>query len=89
MVTFRRLSTCNKHFVTKILLYQIMYVYFGDPYMVSNRLHTLGFSALLILSLLFGFVHSMCDSSPFIYRKGSNIAYLLLYVEHYPYRVIL
>lgn len=28
-----------------------------------------------------GFVHSKCDSSLFIYRHGSHMAYLLLYVD--------
>lgn len=28
-----------------------------------------------------GFVHSRCDSSVFIYRHGSHMAYLLLYVD--------
>ncbi|GKE67524.1 ribonuclease H-like domain-containing protein [Tanacetum coccineum] len=29
-----------------------------------------------------GFHHSRCDSSLFIYRHGTNTAYLLLYVDH-------
>ncbi|GJS10394.1 ribonuclease H-like domain-containing protein [Tanacetum coccineum] len=28
-----------------------------------------------------GFIHSRCDTSLFIYRRGSNTAYLLLYVD--------
>lgn len=31
--------------------------------------------------LRFGFMHSQCDSSLFIYRQGSHTAYLLLYVD--------
>ncbi|GJR62078.1 ribonuclease H-like domain-containing protein [Tanacetum coccineum] len=45
-------------------------------------------TVLALLCLLFagyttrtGFYHSRCDSSLFIYRQGSQVAYLLLYVD--------
>ncbi|GJY49883.1 ribonuclease H-like domain-containing protein [Tanacetum coccineum] len=34
-----------------------------------------------LLLLRVGFLHSQCDSSLFIYRQGSDTAYLLLYVD--------
>ncbi|GJT51946.1 ribonuclease H-like domain-containing protein [Tanacetum coccineum] len=42
----------------------------------------LGFSASQLILLVLCFSHSHCDSSLFIYRQGTDTAYLLLYVDY-------
>ncbi|GJV27966.1 ribonuclease H-like domain-containing protein [Tanacetum coccineum] len=41
----------------------------------------LGFSDLQVMPHELAFYHSRCDSSLFIYKQGSQVAYLLIYVD--------
>ena len=71
----RRKSTCINHKATLILRILIMYASYINPSMDSNKFWFTG------QLLQFGFIASTTDSSLFIYRTKTTIAYLLLYVD--------
>ncbi|XP_056695662.1 uncharacterized mitochondrial protein AtMg00810-like [Spinacia oleracea] len=58
-----------------------MFVYCASLYMGLSKHHQLGIKDLLIMYLLLVFSNSRSDNSLFIYKKGHEMAYILLYVD--------